>query len=101
MVEAILGNKEEALRRIARAVELLPESRDAFAGVANSVVRAQVWMWIGDTERALAEFTRLLRIPSELNVHEMKATLALYAPLRDDPRFEALLNDPKNNAPLF
>jgi hypothetical protein len=25
----------------------------------------------------------------------------VYAPLRGDPRFEALLNDPKNNAPLF
>jgi hypothetical protein len=24
-----------------------------------------------------------------------------YAPLQGDPRFEALLNDPKNNAPLF
>jgi hypothetical protein len=26
---------------------------------------------------------------------------ARYFPLRGDPRFEALLNDPKNNAPLF
>jgi len=26
---------------------------------------------------------------------------AAFTPLRGDPRFEALLNDPKNNAPLF
>jgi len=25
----------------------------------------------------------------------------LFAPLRGDPRWEALLADPKNNAPLF
>jgi hypothetical protein len=43
----------------------------------------------------------LLRTPySGLNVHEMKRD-PTYTPLRGDPRFEALLNDPKNNAPLF
>jgi hypothetical protein len=26
---------------------------------------------------------------------------SIYAPLWDDPRFQALVNDPKNNAPLF
>ncbi|MEO6246904.1 MAG: protein kinase [Opitutaceae bacterium] len=101
LVEALLGNKEVALRRIARAKELFPESKNAFVGVSISVLHAQVCMWTGDTERALAEFARLLRIPSDLNVHEMKAYFALYAPLRGDPRFEALLNDPTNNAPLY
>jgi hypothetical protein len=35
-----------------------------------------------------------------LSVHEMRHH-PRYAPLRGDPRFEALLNDPKNSAPLF
>ena len=55
----------------------------------------------GEKERALAEYARLLRIPAAeiLNVYEMKrdATSSLHG----DPRFEALLNDPANNAPLF
>lgn len=45
--------------------------------------------------------TRQLRVPgSELNIHEMKRA-PQFAPLRGDPRFEALLTDPKINAPLF
>jgi hypothetical protein len=51
--------------------------------------------------------THLLQTPysssqsiTHSNVHQMRVD-ALYAPLRGDPRFEALLKDPKNNAPLF
>jgi hypothetical protein len=36
--------------------------------------------------------------PYLINVHEMKRQ---YSTLHGDPRFEALLNDPANNAPLF
>jgi len=33
-----------------------------------------------------------------VNVHEIKHG---YSTLNGDPRYEALLNDPANNAPLF
>ena len=50
------------------------------------------------------QFARLLRIPCSewdiLNVRVMRRH-PLFFPLQGDPRFEALLNDPKNNAPLF
>jgi hypothetical protein len=60
-----------------------------------------VLAWTGEKDRAIAEYARLLQVPgSDLNVHVMRRHPA-YAPLRGDPRFEALLNDPKNNAPLF
>jgi hypothetical protein len=35
-----------------------------------------------------------------ISVHPLRVNPEL-APLRGDPRFEARLNDPKNNAPLF
>jgi TolB-like protein/Tfp pilus assembly protein PilF len=107
--EALLGHKEEALRCVRKAVELMPETFDALRGPIRSLSLAFVYAWTGDKEGAIAEYTRLLRLPISvsylnkevgLNVHDMKRCPA-YAPLRGDPRFEALLNDPKNNAPLF
>ena len=96
----MLGHRDEALRCARQAVELVPESLDAGDGLASSRSLAFVYAWTGDKDRALAEYARLLRVPSGLNVHEMRRSPE-YFPLRGDPRFEALLNDPKNNAPLF
>ena len=100
-MEAILGHKEDALRFAHKAVELLPESRDAFRGPELGQRLAFVYAWTGDKDRAIAELTRLLRVPGfGLNVHYLRRS-AWSAPLHGDPRFEALLKDPKNNAPLF
>ena len=99
IVEAILGNREEALRRIAQAAEIYPESTGSI-GVSISGFRARVLALNGDKDRAIEEIARLLRIPSALNIHVLKVD-PTYASLRGDPRFEALVNDPKNNAPLF
>jgi tetratricopeptide (TPR) repeat protein len=106
MMEAVLGHKEDALRFAQRAVELLPETRDAVFGPNLSMHLAFVYAWTGDKDRAIAELKRLLRAPRiaqpliQPNVHNLRRN-AWFSPLRGDPRFEALLDDPKNNAPLF
>jgi hypothetical protein len=107
MIEAVLGHKEDALRSAQRAVDLRPESRDAVDGPVFGDTLAFVYAWTGDKERAIAQLRRLLSLPGGINslgpprnVHAMRRS-AWYAPLRGDPRFEALLNDPTNNAPTF
>jgi hypothetical protein len=63
-----------------------------------------VLAWTGDKEGAIAEYARFLRMPVSpslnSNVNVVRHSPSLF-PLHGDPRFEALLNDPKNNAPLF
>jgi tetratricopeptide (TPR) repeat protein len=101
MVEALRGNKDEAFHSVQKAVALATANADATSGAVYGSSLAFVHAWTGDKDRAIAEYSRLLRLPfSGLNVHEMKRD-PTYHPLRGDPRFEALLNDPKNNAPLF
>ena len=107
-MEALLGQNEAALRDAKKAVELLPESVDAILGTVFTANLAAVYAWSGDKDRAIAEITRLLRIPtngaasfdSMINIHALRVSPQFF-PLRDDPRFEALLKDPKNNEPLF
>ncbi|SDR83303.1 TIR domain-containing protein [Opitutus sp. GAS368] len=99
-IYVLTDRKNEALRAARRAMELVPEAGDAVAGPGISLVYASTLAWTGDKEAALAELARLLRTPFGENIYSAKSS-PLWLPLHGDPRFEALLNDPKNNAPLF
>ena len=101
VMEAIMDRKEEALRLARLAVSLVPEKMDAVNGPAATNRLAIVYAWTGETELAIDEAARLLRTPyGSMTVHMMRHD-PFWFPLRGHPRFEALLADPKNNAPLF
>jgi tetratricopeptide (TPR) repeat protein len=96
----LLGNRTEGLRCAQKAMELVPESRDALLGPAFSLNYASCLAWLGDKDGAIKELARLLRTPFGENIYQAKFGTTWF-PLRGDPRFEALVNDPQNNAPLF
>jgi len=99
-MDVLAGDKEQGLQCADKAVALLPESADAASGPDIACTRALLLAWIGRKDEALAELTRLLRTPYGPNVYSLRID-PMSVPLRGDPRFEALLKDPANNAPLL
>jgi len=88
---ACLGEKEAAIENATRALELLPESKDAFEGPNITEGVAAVYGIVGETNRAIEMLDGLLSRPSATTV----ATLKLYPmwdPIRGDPRFQALID---------
>lgn len=63
-LKALLGQKNASLRDAQRAIELMPESRDALEGPLHRRTMAVVLAWGGEKEQAIAELARLLQIPA-------------------------------------
>jgi hypothetical protein len=63
---------------------------DAYDGAAPAEDRARILAGIGDADAALDEIERLLAGPSWLSVHHLRLD-PRWDPIRDDPRFQALL----------
>jgi TolB-like protein/Tfp pilus assembly protein PilF len=87
---AQLGEKEAALAEAQRATELQPESRDALDGPHITEDAAQVHAILGDNDRAIEILDGLLNRPSYLTVQGLRVN-PVWDPLRNDPRFQALL----------
>jgi len=90
-VLAYLGEKDAALTDARRATELLPESKDAFGGPEIAAGVAEVHAILGDNDRAIEILDGLLSRPSAVTVQVLKIN-PIWDPLRNDPRFQALLN---------
>ncbi|HEX7631999.1 MAG TPA: TIR domain-containing protein [Lacunisphaera sp.] len=99
-IESLLGHPAEALAAARQAREILPETLDPITGRQPHQALAMVLAWQGDKAAAIAELKQLLATGGQPNVYWLKNG-PWFAPLKGDPAFEALLNDPKNNAPLF
>jgi serine/threonine-protein kinase len=86
-----LGLADEAVRTGRRAVEMLPPSKDAMDGTDPLAYLAQVYLMVGEHERAIEQFEVLLADPGWLSAHWLRLD-PIWDPLRDHPRFQALLD---------
>jgi serine/threonine-protein kinase len=90
-VLAYLGEKDAALAEAQRATELLPESKDAFGGPEIAAGVAEVYCIVGENGRAIEVLDGLLSRPSNVTVPGLKVN-PIWDPLRNDPRFQALID---------
>jgi TolB-like protein len=94
LASAGLGIKDEAIAEGRRAAELLPLSRDAFAGTEYLQHLAHIYAVVGEKDQAIAELKKLLAVPAGLSLSlAMLRVDPTWDSLRDDPRFKALLKD--------
>ena len=88
---ALLGEKEAAVAEANRAMEILPESKDAFGGPSIIQAAAQVSCIVGDHVRAIEMLDGLLTRPAEITVAALKVD-PIWDPLRNEPAFQQLLS---------
>jgi serine/threonine-protein kinase len=85
-----LGRRDEALREARWLQQSVVYREDAFQGRLVAEDRAWILARAGDAGAALDEIERLLAGPSWLSVHTLRLD-PRWDPIRDHPRFKALL----------
>ena len=94
-VYVLLGRKDDAIKAARHAVELAPESKDALAaGYAGNL--AFVYAQSGELDQAITLLSRLLTTPGADRVTLAHLRLSWeWDPLRNDPRFQNILQSPE------
>jgi len=92
----VLGEDTAALEAAEKSIGA--STSGALSPAVARLRRAQLLAWLGRKDEALSELNRLWWQP--LNPRD-PLTSFMWSPLHDDPRFEAIKNDPRNGQPLF
>jgi len=87
---AHLGQKEAAIAEAKRAIDLRPESRDAFEGPGYTAGLVEVYAATGENGKAIELLDGLLQRPGDLTVPILKLD-PIFDGLRNDPAFQNLL----------
>ncbi len=94
---AFAGRKEEAIREGRCAVELKPESKDAFDGAIMNCYLALIYARVGENDLAIPLIERLLKTPGAVDSVDYSVTVNdlkfrwEWDPIRSDPRLKRLI----------
>jgi len=91
LILAALGEKHAAIAEGKRAIELRPESQDAFDGPGNAASLAQIYASTGESDEAFRLLDHLVTVPNGVAIPWLKFD-PCWDPLRNDPRFQALID---------
>jgi TolB-like protein/Flp pilus assembly protein TadD/tRNA A-37 threonylcarbamoyl transferase component Bud32 len=91
VVDAALGNKEDAIREGQRAVELMPVSKNAIDGAILVQYLAVIYAWTGNKDAAIERLTEAVKLPGSHVTYGNLRLNPFWDPLQGDPRFEAII----------
>jgi TolB-like protein/DNA-binding winged helix-turn-helix (wHTH) protein/Tfp pilus assembly protein PilF len=103
LLYAYMQRKDDAIREGRRAVELDPESQNAFHGAAHTATLALVYALVGEPDQAIRLIERLLSTPGPVECSDFPNNITLadlrlrweWDALRSDPRFQKILAGPE------
>ena len=94
---AFMNRKEDAIREGRQAVELKPESKDAYDGAIMNAYLALIYARVGENDLAFPLIERLLKTPGavdsvnySITVNDLKCRWE-WDPIRKDPRFNQII----------
>ncbi|MFL6504735.1 MAG: protein kinase domain-containing protein [Candidatus Udaeobacter sp.] len=91
VVDAALGNKEEAIREGEMAVKLMPPSKSAIEGSVLTQYLAIIYAWTGDKDHAIQRLAEAAKLPGSHVTYGYLLLHPLWDPLREDPRFKQIV----------
>jgi len=94
MSEAAVGNKANALQYSKRAVELFPVTKDAVTGAEILRNLAITYAWAGEIDLAIEQLEKVVQLPGPISYGQLRLH-PWWDPLRDDPRFEKIVEEAK------
>jgi tetratricopeptide (TPR) repeat protein len=103
LLYAYMQRKEDAIREGRRAVELEPESQNAFHGAIHAARLALIYTLVGEPDQAITLIERLLSTPGPVDCSDYPNNITLsdlrlrweWDPLRSNPRFQKILAGPE------